>query len=264
MYSPKWSYDYLYNEYTVKEKSTHEIAVEQGTYPNAILKALKYYNIPLRSKSEAQAAALKSGRLKHPTQGTTRTAETKEKISEGVSEAWYTITPVEKERRLKKLRDKWASMSEKDVKELQRKAAKAVRLAAKEGSKIEKFILTELRLAGYEVDFHSRCLTYNDKLEVDLYLPQLKIAIELDGPTHFVDIHGESTLWETMQKDQEKTGLLLSAGLKVLRIKCLCKNVTLLYSRGILSYIIMGIEQLKKGSCVEDRYLQIDGEKCIS
>ena len=72
---------YLNNEYNKKNRSTYSIAEEQGTYANAVRRALKKHGFTLKGKSEAQKLALSSGRHKHPTLGTKRTIQEKLKIA---------------------------------------------------------------------------------------------------------------------------------------------------------------------------------------
>lgn len=61
--------EFLQAEYLDKGRSTHEIAGELGTYANRIVRALRYHGLPTRDRSDAQKAALKSGRHAHPTKG---------------------------------------------------------------------------------------------------------------------------------------------------------------------------------------------------
>ena len=62
-------------EYTKKEKSTHKIAEEMGTYPNKIRRILIKNGVILRDKSSAQSIAIDSGRHSHPTKGRRRTED---------------------------------------------------------------------------------------------------------------------------------------------------------------------------------------------
>jgi len=63
----------------------------------------------------------------------------------------------------------------------------------------------------------------NDKTaigkELDLYLPEFKVAIEIDGITHWKPIFGEETLQRTIKADQRKDLLCEQAGIKLIRIK---------------------------------------------
>lgn len=79
---------YLLAEYVTAERSTYSIADEKQTYANLVRRALLHHGIPLRSKADAQRAALKSGRHASPTAGRARTDEEKDHISAGVSRHW--------------------------------------------------------------------------------------------------------------------------------------------------------------------------------
>ncbi len=76
---------YLQEEYVVKLRSTYQIAADRNTYANAIRRALQHHGIPLRDKSESQAAALATGRQVHPTQGRKRSDEERQAISESMT-----------------------------------------------------------------------------------------------------------------------------------------------------------------------------------
>lgn len=54
-----------------------------------------------------------------------------------------------------------------------------------------------------EVQQNVRTLLTNG-LEIDIYLPQCKLAIELNGPTHYVPIYGHDALEKTQSKDRIK------------------------------------------------------------
>ena len=134
----------LVRAYKREKRSTYDIAEELNTYPNKILRALKYLNINMRSKSSAQSNAIKQGRHTHPTKGKVRTEESKIKISEGMAKHWKDMEEEEREERSKKARQQWESMSESDKENLRKKAAEAVLKASREGSKIEKFLFNSL------------------------------------------------------------------------------------------------------------------------
>ena len=90
---------YVVSEYTKKEKSTHKIAEEMGTYPNKIRRILIKNGVILRDKSSAQSIAIDSGRHSHPTKGRRRTEDERIKISEGMSFHWEIMGEDERERR---------------------------------------------------------------------------------------------------------------------------------------------------------------------
>ena len=49
--------------------STYSIAKELNTYPKKIERILKKNGVTMRTRSEAPANAIKTGRSKHPTKG---------------------------------------------------------------------------------------------------------------------------------------------------------------------------------------------------
>ena len=110
-------------------------------------------------------------------------------------------------------------MSDEDKKAMQQAANEAVRLASKNGSKLEKFIFSGLVDAGYRVEFHKEESLVNTILQIDLFLPELKTAIEIDGPSHFLPVWGEKTLKRNKTYDSKKEGLLLGKGLALIRVK---------------------------------------------
>ena len=205
----------MYNE---DNKSTYEIAESLGTYPNKIRRTLKKHGYELKDKSSAQQNALKTGRSPHPTQGRHRSLEEKIKISGGLVTYWEEMSDEEKEIRTEQARVRWSEMSSEQKEKMRTKGIEAIQKAAKEGSKLEKFLLSRLNKLGYEIKFH-QMLIPAEKLEIDLYIPKLKTIIEVDGPSHFLPIWGEERLQKQMNADLRKNGTLLSKGYVVIRVK---------------------------------------------
>jgi very-short-patch-repair endonuclease len=56
-------------------------------------------------------------------------------------------------------------------------------------------------------------------MSIDIFLNDHGVAIEIDGPSHQLPIWGEAKLIKTQQIDDMKTGLLISTGIRVIRIK---------------------------------------------
>lgn len=216
----------LLEEYVKKKRSTYELAEGLGTYANLIRRALLAHGIKLRTKQAAQKAALKTGRHAHPTEGTHRPPATKERISTSVSRNWQGLGEEERARRAKMSKDQWEAMTEDEKERLRKMAAQGLRQAALHGSKLEKFLLIYLKASGYEVGWHREFLISSEEMHVDLYMPALKIAIEVDGPSHHYPIWGEEHLAKNIAADNRKTGLLLQSGLVVIRVKHLVKTLS--------------------------------------
>jgi very-short-patch-repair endonuclease len=205
----------MYNE---ENKSTYEIAEALGTYPNKIRRTLKKHGYELKDKRLAQQNALKSGRSPHPTMGKTRSLEEKIKISGGLVDYWEGMSDEEREERSEQAKTRWKEMSNEQKENMRAKGIEAIQKSAKEGSKLERFLLERLNGLGYEVKFH-QMLIPAEKLEIDLYIPKLKTIIEVDGPSHFLPIWGEERLQKQMNADLRKSGTLLSRGYVVVRVK---------------------------------------------
>lgn len=241
------------------KKSTHEIAEALGTYTNKVRRILTKNGVTIRGRADAQALALESGRAKHPTKGTKRSEEVKEKISEGIHNYWENMSDEDYQERVDRGKDQWEAMSSDERAKFLSLAAKAVRQAAEEGSKIEKFVKTYLTKQGFVVIFHQKNLVANENLEIDLYVPELKTAIEIDGPAHFFPIWGEESLKRHIKSDAEKSGLLLSKGYCVLRVKNLHKNVSNIQMRTIARQIEAKLIEIRqKFPAKNNRYIQLE------
>lgn len=205
--------------YLEENKSFQDIASIYGTYPNKVRRDAKKFNISIRDKSEAQKNALQTGKHKHPTKGKERDEKTKNKIGASVMNFWDSLTDVELEKRKKAARENWDSLSDDQKQYIRQQANAAVRVSSKQGSKLEKFILQKLLADGHKVDFHKEQSLSNTKLQIDLFLPNLNVAIEVDGPSHFLPVWGDDVLNKNIAYDNKKTGLILGKGLVLIRIK---------------------------------------------
>jgi very-short-patch-repair endonuclease len=144
----------------------------------------------------------------------------------------------------------WDSMTDEEKENLRKKAGKAVRDAAENGSKLERFLLIELQRKGYKVNFHKTNVVTNEELEMDLFLPETNppIAIEVDGPAHFFPIWGEESLAKHITADNQKNGLLIESGYKVIRIKHLVKNLSEIHKRKVLTSLLEVLSSIESGS----------------
>ena len=235
----------LIDGYEKEKKSISELAEELDTYPNKVRRALKHLGVNIRSKSEAQKLALERGKHPHPTKGTKRSEETKIKISESVHNNWENMDEAEKNRRSEMAKEQWANMSDEDKANLKDAAAQGIRYASKNGSKMEIFLKNFLNENGFKVLFHIKGILAGVDQEMDLYVPQLKTAIEIDGPAHFFPIWGEENLQRHIASDDKKNGLLLSKGLVVLRIKHLTKNLSEKNKRDVAEFVLNALKEIE-------------------
>lgn len=205
-------------QYWTLERSVGDIAKELDTYPNKVRRALKSHGIKLRDRGSAQSVALKKGRSSHPTKDKGHSEESKMKISESVAQNWENLSEEELESRRETARRQWANMSEEDKIRLRESAIPGIKRASQEGSKLEKYIRDKLTKENYVIEYHKKGIVPNANLEVDIYLPELGTAIEIDGPSHFIPIWGDAALRKTIKSDNEKNGLLRYHGIMVLRV----------------------------------------------
>ncbi len=251
------SKEFLIKEYLENKRSFSSIAKQLGTYPNKIRRAAISMGIQPRDKASAQKNALKSGRHKHPTKGKGHSQKTKEKISDTTHNYWQKMDEDERERRSEMGRKHWDSLSEEEKKNIHRLSGDAIRKASKEGSKLEKYLFESLTEQGFRVDFHKEHMLLNERLHIDLFLNEMSTAIEIDGPSHFEPVWGEEALSRTQKADQQKTGLLLSNGFVLIRVKQQ-KGLSEKYKREILSKIVSILTDInKKYPSRENRYIEI-------
>jgi very-short-patch-repair endonuclease len=205
--------------YTKENKSFADIAEQYHTYSNKIRRDAIKFKIKIRNKSEAQKNALNSGKHKHPTKGKKLSENIKNKIGNSVLDSWKRLSHKDLEKRKLKARKTWEAKPENEKKEILSLANKAVREASKTGSKLEKFLLKNLLAGGYKVDFHKEQTLVNTKLQIDLFVPSIGTAIEVDGPSHFAPVWGEDALEKNKKYDNKKEGLIIGKGWNLIRIK---------------------------------------------
>jgi very-short-patch-repair endonuclease len=88
-----------------------------------------------------------------------------------------------------------------------------------DGSRFENFIAEKLAEVGYKLEQRSHNYTPGKKYHVDIALPEQKIIIEVDGPTHWQPIYGEDELVKVQNKDKQKDSALNANGWNVLRVQ---------------------------------------------
>jgi len=210
----------LIRELYIKQKNSFaDIAASYNTYANKVRRDAISFKIPIRDKSNAQKNALSTGKHKHPTKGSKRSDSEKAKIGKGVLKSWDSLDDQELANRKNKSKELWDQMDEDTKQNMIKKANQAVRNSSKVGSKLERFLLDKLISNGYKVDFHKEQTLSNTKLQIDLFLPTMNTAIEVDGPSHFLPVWGEEVLKKNQTYDSKKEGLLLGKGMALIRIK---------------------------------------------
>lgn len=201
--------------------SMRRVAEEVGVPLATLSRFMKKHGISARSKGEAQKNYLKEN--DHQMKGRKHSDETKKKISSSLGEFWDSLTDEEREEVKKKIgsawQRKWAGMSDAERKLMMESLSARARDAQGQGSRLERFIAEELRKRGYVVEERTTNYTAGKDFEVDLALPKELIAIEVDGPTHFLPIYGEEHLERQRERDARKDDMINATGYSVLRIQ---------------------------------------------
>ena len=243
--------------YQDKKWSTYQIAEKLNTYPNKVRRILTKNGIKLRGSKSAQINALKKGRAIHPTAGSSMSEETKQKISETQGKVWDSLNKKEKEYRSQIGKAVWDQKSDEEKANFIAQAQAAIRKSSKAGSKLEHFLLDELGKENLKVEFHKEQWLQNQNLQVDLYLPEYRTVIEVDGPSHFKPVWGEENLQKNIKADQQKTGLVLSGGLVMIRIKQ-DQSLTQRFMRNTLDKLLTLLMKIKQDYPKEnERYFEI-------
>jgi len=242
------SHDFLKKEYEVENKSTSQIAKEQGTYPMTIRRALKKHGFVIRNKSQAQKNNLeKNG---SPLQGRARSHAEKMRISMGLQEHWENMTPEEKVAaklvRSEIGKSAWDGKTDEEKKRAVNKMRVGNSKKGRKGSKNENMVADMLINAGYKIIQRSKDFTPGRRFEIDIAILKDKIAIEWDGPNHFSPIYGEESLTLVRAKDKIKNYALLSGGWTVLRVRDHSTSSTLSFCRRACDKIINAIETGKR------------------
>lgn len=249
--------DSVIKAYTEELKSVATIAQENGVSRNKIMRILKKNNIHLRNRKEAQEVAKKCGRAPSR-KGITISQETKDKISESAAKRWANMTPEQRKSRSEKGKKQWAAMSLQEKETLQKLAHQAIRRAATEGSKVEKFLQEKLKECGFNVEYHKQDILPNDKLQIDLFLPAYNLAIEADGIQHFEPIWGEQGFKADIKSVQHKNGLLMGLGITILRIKYTHKTVSSKTLRDIWQALIAKVNELIKNPPTQAKVIELE------
>lgn len=248
-------FSFYKKNYSNDNLSWAEIASKINTYPNKARRDAQRLGIISRDKSEAQKLALSEGRHSHPTKGQKRSYETKLKISESQGKVWDELSEQEREYRSNIGCDAWNKKSEYDKTIFFKKSAQAIQRASKNGSKMENVIFNKLLEEGYRVEKHKEHILQNEKFHIDLYVTNLKVAIEVDGPMHFEPVFGEQKLQKRQAADSQKNGLILNSGMKLIRVKLL-KRDSERYVREVENKIVNIIKEIENNTTAE-RYFEI-------
>lgn len=236
--------------------SLREIGRNLGHSASKVSNDFKRLGLTALTKSEIQKRLLEDGKITHPTQGKTLSKETKAKIGQKTSDAWKTSDTM-KESVSTAAKARWAAMSHDEKKEAMTRAGDAIREAAKNGSKLEKFLRDGLLAAGYVNLAHKTRVLINEDLEFDIYLPELRTVIEVDGPSHFEPIWSEESLKKNKGRDNQKAGLAMAMKLYFVRVRQ-TKASSNIYFSGLLTKLLEVVTKIKDKQTEDNLYHVIE------
>lgn len=235
----------LRHAYLEELKSVPVIALEMGTNETKIRRALKFLGVPIRSYAEAQSIAISQGIAKHPTKGKKLSKETINNISAQRSKAWLDLPEEDKQRFRDVKKEQWKNMTESARSELRSAAYAAIRESAEIGSKTERYVSAALEEEGYGVIIHARNLIQSQALEVDMFVPDLKTAVEIDGPSHFEPVWGSEKLMKQQSADTAKQGLLLNNGYVLIRVRQRDKSMSVKRMKDVFDLVLSELRKIE-------------------
>jgi len=213
--------DYLHQKYVTEELSFGAIAKLHDTFSNSVRRAAIRHGIEQRTKSTAQKKFLDNNN--HPMLGRERTAQEKEKISQGVQFYWECLDPDEAEQLRDEMSEraklKWDWMSEEEKQKTIMEMHRANREKSGCGSKNENAVRELLIKGGYNALERTTEFSPRKQFEIDIPIPGESMAIEWDGVAHFVPIYGDEALEKVIEKDGRKNKALVQHGWTVIRVR---------------------------------------------
>lgn len=212
----------------VEKLSTYGAADSLGCNQSHVVRLIAKFNkenpsnpIKKRTKSQAQKNYIKRTGT-HQRSGTTHSDESKELISDSMKDVYDGPRGDEIREKISQQRqEEWAAMGPAEQAEVLEtlKTASRAKAQSGEGSNFENFLAEKLEEHQYVVEVRTQAYTPGQKFHVDIALPQVKLIIEVDGPTHWAPIYGDDELRKVQAKDTVKDNTLTAAGWNVLRVQ---------------------------------------------
>ena len=251
---------FLDETYTKQNLSFDVIAKHCGTYKNKVIRDAKKLGLKIKTKAEAQKHALASGRQAHPTEGKEIPLDVKQKISKTIV---TNLTPADRKKRSQNAKKRWDKMGYIEQEQFKKKGRKAIKVTSEDGSKLERFLHTQLLKHIKEfgqVAYHQKHLMYGSKMHLDMLLPGLKTVIEIDGISHKEAVWGDKSFNASRKSDRKKDGLLLGKGYVMIRVDH-PKRVPLCVQTSIWEQLYKTLTQIKDTFPKEgDRLIKITSE----
>lgn len=216
-YSEAELVDLIYELHLKKKLSIRAIARQLKTYPLKLCRFCAKHQIPVMSASESLKGGYENGTITNARKGVTLTDEEKLALSESQHQAWENMSDDERMQRSEMQREIFAKREDKAT--FHKKGARAIRRAADEGSKLEKFLMETFDTLDVDYIHHYKGMFGGSNLEADFFLPQFNTILEVDGPSHFASTFGVESYNKQVEADQKKNATVLAMGASIVRIK---------------------------------------------
>jgi very-short-patch-repair endonuclease len=237
------SVEFLLKHYVQDEKSTVEIAEILKCYPEEVRRALKKYNIPVRTKSSASNNFYSNGGI-NSRKGYKFSSEEKERASINAKEYWLSDESQEAKNKISESsRVLWEQKDKEQRRETVSRLHQACREASKHGSKAQLKI-AQILSSKYEYGVLTGVtqLVGIGNLEIDIAIPKNGIIIEVDGITHFEDVYSDNRYERAQEHDKKKNDVMTGAGWSVIRVQLVCER----YSVGSCLLVCKDLDDMIK------------------
>lgn len=174
--------DFLRQEYLKKLKSTYQIAKENNTYPNYVRRMLVRFKIKIRDKSEAQSVVYQTKKRLSPMANKKHKDSSKLKISKSLISFWENASEDDRKAVGQFLESVKKLMRKNFIRKNRKKAMKAFKKKVNEPTWLELELKKNLDMFEYNVLVRQN--------GYDLFLPEEKVAIFIDGISHSNPLFG--------------------------------------------------------------------------
>lgn len=254
---PELTKDFIESE--LRTKSLRQIADENGTYVNKIRRLAQKLGVKLPDRGESYKKSLRNGRATPAMLGKKQSEDAKNKIGQSRHNSWEEVKkdPEKMEELRKTYRKTLENRPAWERQQMNKAAAKAIRATRTKGSKLERFLMAKLFDAGYNPQFHVKSALIQADLEIDIFLPDMGLAIEVDGVTHSEEVYGAEHLQKRKFADSKKNGLLLSAGYSIIRVDNTIKHVTKWFMNNTWERLSAKLEELKNSPATKGEIIYL-------
>lgn len=208
--------EWLANE--LQTKTLNEVARELGVFPMQMARLAKKLEIPIDRNRAISIGLTKTPN--HPTRGRERTEEERLKMSQSHVLYEMRIPEKEKQQRVKRGKELWSKLTPEEREAKLKKRDDGLQKAAKEGSKLELYICKQLDREYYIFEKHKKHQIPNMgwAIHFDIYIPDLRTIIEVNGPSHYFSVFGKNKLIDAQRYDQRKYAGLLGGGYIIIEV----------------------------------------------